>query len=182
MTAHHNFTIGLQRYMDKGGYETYIMFHGTTLRNALQIIQNGFVPSQSGMLGPGVYVTRSFQKASAYPKHPPPGEEQAILQLSVHVGKVIKINYQGHPLQKTWHQVGYDTAWVPPNCGVVPSGLEEDCVWDPQRIESSHIACGEKLLILHALLKLKISKGFFGIILQKNHFWFPKESFNLIFL
>ena len=30
--------------------------------------------------------------------------------------------------------VRYDTAWVPPHCGMVASGLEEDCVWNPQRI------------------------------------------------
>ena len=28
----------------------------------------------------------------------------------------------------------YDTAWVPAGCGVTPSGLEEDCIWDPARI------------------------------------------------
>lgn len=88
-----------------------------------------------GMLGPGVYVTRSFQKAAAYPKSLLPGEEQAILRLRVRVGKVKRIDYQHHPLQKTWHKQGYDTAWVPPSCGMVPSGLEENCVWDPRRIE-----------------------------------------------
>ncbi|KAK1876996.1 putative arabinosyltransferase A, partial [Dissostichus eleginoides] len=40
-----------------------------------------------------------------------------------------------HPKQKTWHDDGFDTAWVPPNCGMVKSGLEEDCVWDPSRIK-----------------------------------------------
>ena len=30
--------------------------------------------------------------------------------------------------------LGYDTAWVPPHCGMVPSGLEEDCVYDTKRI------------------------------------------------
>uniref|UniRef100_A0A8C1J7H8 Grass carp reovirus (GCRV)-induced gene 2g n=1 Tax=Cyprinus carpio TaxID=7962 RepID=A0A8C1J7H8_CYPCA len=32
------------------------------------------------------------------------------------------------------HLPEYDTAWCPPKCGMVSSGLEEDCVWDPKRI------------------------------------------------
>ncbi|KAI4899736.1 hypothetical protein NFI96_002198 [Prochilodus magdalenae] len=126
------FALGLLTSTDKNGYKTYVMFHGTTLRNALQILLYGFVPSRDGMLGPGVYVSRSFQKASAYPKCLRPGEEKVILQLSVLVGRVKKIDYQGHPLQKTWHQAGYDTAWVPPNCGMlwVSMGFTSD-VWVP---------------------------------------------------
>lgn len=112
-----------------------IMFHGTTLANAFKIKREGFVPSSGGMLGPGVYVSRSFKKALAYPKRLRPNEERVILKLRVQVGKVIKIHKQGHPLQYTWHKAGFDTAWVPPRCGMVPSGLEEDCVWDPRRIE-----------------------------------------------
>lgn len=129
------FAAGLVLSRDRNGQEGYIMYHGTTLQNALNILYYGFKPSTGGMLGPGVYVTRSFQKAAAYPKSLLPGEEQAILQLRVRVGKVKRIDYQHHPLQKTWHKQGYDTAWVPPSCGMVPSGLEENCVWDPRRIE-----------------------------------------------
>ncbi|KAK9979109.1 hypothetical protein ABG768_012554 [Culter alburnus] len=40
----------------------------------------------------------------------------------------------GRGVYKTWNQHGYDTAWVPVNCGMVNSGLEEDCVYDPSRI------------------------------------------------
>ncbi|KAK7884789.1 hypothetical protein WMY93_027912 [Mugilogobius chulae] len=39
------------------------------------------------------------------------------------------------PSAEDWHYHGYDTAWVPPNCGMVKSGSEEDCVWDPRRIQ-----------------------------------------------
>ena len=45
-----------------------------------------------------------------------------------------RIDSANHPMQKTWMILGYDTAWVPPHCGMVPSGLEEDCVWSPERI------------------------------------------------
>uniref|UniRef100_A0A4W4GT92 PARP catalytic domain-containing protein n=1 Tax=Electrophorus electricus TaxID=8005 RepID=A0A4W4GT92_ELEEL len=106
----------------------FFMYHGTTLTNALKITRGGFLPSSNGMLGPGVYLSWSLQKASAYAHHLPPREEQAILKVRVHVHKVKKIDRQGHHLQKRWHRKGYDTAWVPPNCGMVASGLEEHCV------------------------------------------------------
>uniref|UniRef100_A0A3B4B053 PARP catalytic domain-containing protein n=1 Tax=Periophthalmus magnuspinnatus TaxID=409849 RepID=A0A3B4B053_9GOBI len=111
----------------------YLMYHGTSSRNAQSILKSGFKQSAGGMLGPGVYLSRDLQKASRYPmKHPE--YDKVVLRVLVNVGKVIAINRQDHPQQKTWHQYGFDTAWVPPNCGMVKSGLEEDCVWDPRRI------------------------------------------------
>ncbi|KAJ8254648.1 hypothetical protein GJAV_G00195470 [Gymnothorax javanicus] len=112
---------------------TYTMYHGTSKEAARQIKASGFRQSRDGMLGRGVYVSRDVQKASKYPLDIP-ASERVVLKLKVSVGSVKKIDYQGHPLQKTWHKHGYDTAWVPPNCGMVPSGQEEDCVWDPNRI------------------------------------------------
>ncbi|XP_034750342.1 uncharacterized protein LOC117958180 [Etheostoma cragini] len=116
----------------------YVMYHGTTRHNAQLILANGFKQSEEGMLGPGVYLSRDLQKASAYPKHKPISEK-VVIKVMVNVGRVIAIHYQGHPYQKTWHNYGYDTAWVPPKCGMVPSGLEEDCVWDPNRIKIINI-------------------------------------------
>lgn len=102
------------------------MYHGTDPAAATAICQQGFRRSSDGMLGAGVYVTRDPKKASAY--------GSVILELIVSVGKVKKIDRQGHPLQKTWSAAGYDSAWVPPGCGMVASGLEENCVWDPARV------------------------------------------------
>ncbi|ROL55207.1 hypothetical protein DPX16_5492 [Anabarilius grahami] len=129
--ADNGYDIGIQRYP---GQRTYIMYHGTTMANAQKIQREGFRPSSDGMLGYGVYVSRSREKASRYPINAG-GQELAILKLSVRVGKVKRIDRQDHPLQKTWNQHGYDTAWVPANCGMVNSGLEEDCVYDPSRIK-----------------------------------------------
>lgn len=112
---------------------TYVMYHGTTSRCAQSILTKGFQPSSDGMLGPGVYLSRDLQKASRYPIDHPEGDK-VVIKVQVKVGRVIAIRYQNHPMQKTWHDHGYDTAWVPPNCGMVKSGLEEDCVWDPNRI------------------------------------------------
>ncbi|KAM3598599.1 uncharacterized protein V6R79_020158 [Siganus canaliculatus] len=116
------------------GHQKYVMYHGTSSRNAKSIRTKGFQQSSRGMLGPGVYLSRDLNKASRYPiGHPE--DDRVVLKVVVNVGRVKKIDYQGHPLQWTWHDHGYDTAWVPPNCGMVPSGLEEDCVWDPRRIQ-----------------------------------------------
>ncbi|XP_029945249.1 uncharacterized protein LOC115386924 [Salarias fasciatus] len=113
--------------------QTYVMYHGTTRSNADQILNNGFRQSSDGMLGRGVYLSRDLEKASRYPlRHPE--YDRVVITVVVNVGKVKRIDYQKHPLQKTWHDHGYDTAWVPPRCGMVPSGLEENCVWDPARI------------------------------------------------
>lgn len=112
----------------------YVMYHGTTSKNARAVLAKGFQQSEDGMLGRGVYLSRDLAKASRYPiDHPE--SDRVVIKVVVNVGKVIAINYQCHPKQKTWHDYGYDTAWVPPRCGMVKSGLEEDCVWDPKRIK-----------------------------------------------
>ncbi|CAB1327347.1 unnamed protein product [Coregonus sp. 'balchen'] len=87
------------------------------------------------MLGAGVYVTRDIRKASKYPLDVPDSEKR-VLKVRVDVGKVKIIDKQGHPMQKTWHTVhGFDTAWVPPNVGMVLCNQEDDCVYDPKRIK-----------------------------------------------
>ncbi|XP_069021315.1 uncharacterized protein [Embiotoca jacksoni] len=117
--------------------KTYIMYHGTTRLYSLNIKLNGFRQSAGGMLGRGVYLSRDLQKASRYPLNHPK-IDKVVLKVRVNVGKVIAINRQGHPRQKTWHDSKYgqvfDSAWVPPNCGMVESGLEENCIWDPKQI------------------------------------------------
>lgn len=112
----------------------YVMYHGTTSKNARAVLATGFRQSADGMLGRGVYLSRDLEKASRYPiDHPE--SDRVVIKVVVNVGKVIAIDHQHHPKQKTWHDYGYDTAWVPPRCGMVKSGLEEDCVWDPSRIK-----------------------------------------------
>lgn len=119
----------------------YTMYHGTSVNTARLIIANGFQQSRDGMLGPGVYVSRDQKKAERYPLNSPV-TDRVVLQLRVHAGRTKRIDKDNHPMQKSWKAAGYDTAWVPPNCGMkaVPSGLEEDCVFDPQRVEVSGIA------------------------------------------
>ncbi|XP_068098290.1 uncharacterized protein [Hyperolius riggenbachi] len=120
--------------------QSYTMYHGTTYEAAVNIIKDGFKQSTTGMLGRGIYLSRDKEKAQKYPLHSP--LDKVVLKVSVRVGKVKKIDFQGHALQYTWHDHGYDTAWVPPNCGMVDSGMEEDCVWDPKRIKVLEVVYG----------------------------------------
>ncbi|KAL0162745.1 hypothetical protein M9458_042141 [Cirrhinus mrigala] len=123
----------LESYREPADNRVYRMYHGTSREAAAKIKREGFRPSSDGMFGRGVYLSRDLKKASKYPLDLPENQ-RVVLRVKVNVGRVKKIDYQGHPLQKTWHDHGYDTAWCPPNCGMVSSGLEEDCIWDPSRI------------------------------------------------
>lgn len=119
----------------------YAMYHGTSVASARLIIANGFQPSSGGMLGKGVYVSRDMKKAAHYPLMSQI-TDRVVLQLRVRPGRVKRIDTDNHPMQLTWHAHGYDTAWVPPKSGMmsVPSGLEEDCVFDPKRVTLVGIA------------------------------------------
>ncbi|KAG5284097.1 hypothetical protein AALO_G00022940 [Alosa alosa] len=121
---------------------TYTMYHGTHLRIAKTIVTNGFQQSKDGMLGAGVYVSRNIDKAKCYPLNTDK-KEKVVFKLKVRVGRVKKIDCDNHPMQKTWHQNGYDCAWVPPNSSIsaIRTGREEDCVWDPKRITVVDVAC-----------------------------------------
>ncbi|XP_063058597.1 grass carp reovirus (GCRV)-induced gene 2o [Engraulis encrasicolus] len=121
---------------------TYTMFHGTHLSHAKTIISNGFQQSKDGLLGAGVYVSRNKDKAKCYPLKEDV-KNKVVFKLKVDVGKVKKIDSDNHPMQKSWHQNGYDCAWVPPHSNIssIKSGREEDCVWDPKRITIVDVAC-----------------------------------------
>ncbi|XP_050966608.1 grass carp reovirus (GCRV)-induced gene 2o [Labeo rohita] len=120
----------------------YTMYHGTHLSNAKTIINEGFEPSKTGMLGRGVYVSRNIKKAKCYPLNTDKNDK-VVFKLKVRVGKVKKIDCDNHELQKSWHENGYDCAWVPPHSNIssIKSGREEDCVWDPKRITVIDVAC-----------------------------------------
>ncbi|KAK7143509.1 hypothetical protein R3I93_014615 [Phoxinus phoxinus] len=74
----------------------YTMYHGTSMEAAKKIRKVGFRQSDDGMLGRGVYLSRDLQKACRYPlnlrEH-----QRVVLKVEVNVGKVKKIDRQGHP-------------------------------------------------------------------------------------
>lgn len=113
------------------------MYHGTSVASARIIITSGFKQSAGGTLGQGVYVSRDINKASAYPLFSI--TDKVVLKLRVRVGRVKRIDLNNRQFQQTWHSHGYDTAWLPPNSGF-GSGLEEDCVFDPKRVQVVGIA------------------------------------------
>ena len=125
----------------------WTMYHGTSQAAAIQIKRGGVhglqpQPSTSGMLGAGVYCSRELVSARAYATGNGHTGGGVVFELRVRPGKIKAIRSMGHPLRQTWHQAGYDTAWVPP--GVV-NGTGEDCVWDPQRVRIVGVAwsdCG----------------------------------------
>ncbi|RXN27023.1 GCRV induced gene 2i protein [Labeo rohita] len=92
----------LESYSGPEDGKVYRMYHGTSRENAEKIQVSGFKQSSDGMLGRGVYLSRDLEKASRYPLNLSVNEK-VIVRVSVNVGRVKKIDRQGHPLQKTWH-------------------------------------------------------------------------------
>ncbi|XP_030073567.1 uncharacterized protein LOC115479649 [Microcaecilia unicolor] len=123
------------------GKRFYDMYHGTSEQAAMSIFQTGFRPSADGMLGRGVYVTTDIRHARHYPMNLIPAH-RVILKVKVRVGKVKKIDGVNHPLRKTWHDHGYNTAWVPPNSPKWISPLTENCVWSPWRVRVMDVVEG----------------------------------------
>jgi len=52
---------------------------------------------------------------------------------------------QEHPEQKSWHE-DYSSAWVPPYCGMVKSGLQENYFKSPRQVRLLGVAKGHALL------------------------------------
>lgn len=159
VTKHHQHRHGLRASQRPTDSQVYTMYHGTSVASARSIITGGFRQSTQGMLGRGVYVSRDKKKAESYPRGCA-SAQRVILELSVSVGRVKRIDKDNHELQYTWHDKGYDTAWVPPNCGMksVPSGFEEDCVFDPKNVEVVGIAQAPNASVQEELNKLLATK------------------------
>lgn len=153
---HHGELKPLQKPHKQG---IYTMYHGTSVANARLIIANGFKQSEDGLLGKGVYVTRDIIKACLYPKKSK-YSDRVVLKLSVRLGRVKRICKDKDPMQTTWSH-RYHSAWVPPDCGMkaVPSGLQENCVFDPNRVKVVGIARAPTNTIERELL----------VLLEDNH-------------
>ena len=108
-------------------------YHGTSVEAAMSIRATGFDVSRSGsnagaMLGPGLYVTTTLQKALTYATmgHRPHGG--AVLKLRVDLGNCYTVG-QSDPNMKRWQQMGYDSAW---SADGVNGKMEEHCIKDPR--------------------------------------------------
>jgi hypothetical protein len=117
-------------------------YHGTSLQKAISIQQSGFRVDLAGtnagaMLGDGVYITSTLEKAMNYAKPNP--HAGVIFQLRVHLGKCKQV-VRGDPLMRTWYLHGYDSAWSPAG---VNGEREENCVRDPGRITITNVIFGD---------------------------------------
>ena len=91
----------------------------------------GFDPELAGtnagaMLGKGLYITTSLQKALNYAgrfEH-----EGAVFKLQVDLGRCYQVQKNDSNM-KTWMNQGYDSAWSPAN---VNGEREENCISDPR--------------------------------------------------
>jgi hypothetical protein len=113
------------------GMQTF--YHGTSLEAGLAIQKRGFRIDLSGsnagrMLGDGVYLTTTLEKALNYAKVKPHGG--CVLELKVDLGRCKELARRD-PMMQTWHQHSYDSA----HSGDGINGeREEHCVRDPSRV------------------------------------------------
>jgi hypothetical protein len=125
-----------------GGGEARILYHGTSLEAILAIQESGFRVDLSGtnagaMLGPGVYVTTTLQKALNYAKREGvPGKEPnpaagGVFELEVNLGRCYTVRSNTPGERTGWASQGYDSAWAA--AGII-GVMEENCVRDPARI------------------------------------------------
>ena len=116
----------------KGAPTTF--YHGTpALENVLAIQRGGFDVGRSGanagqMLGPGVYVTTSLEKAMNYAR-----EGGAVFRLEVDLGRCAQLVTKSGLC--SW-QTHYDSAWAPR--GLIGE-REENCVRDPRRVRVADV-------------------------------------------
>jgi len=131
-----------------------VFYHGTSLEAILAIQESGFRVDLAGtnagaMLGPGVYVTTTLEKALNYAKrddpslrtygiepHPAAG---GVLKLEVDLGRCYTVRSSSRSECTDWVSWGYDSAWAAE--GVI-GVLEENCVLDPRRIRITDVILG----------------------------------------
>ena len=82
-----------------------VFFHGTSWENASSIEHDGFVPSEAGCLGPGVYVGRcdkALRFARDAQRHG--GEEGGLVKIRVTIRNPKFVSSD----DDTWQEAGYD--------------------------------------------------------------------------
>ena len=108
--------------------EPFIAWHGTGYESSKSIEKNGFIPSLSGLLGKGVYVSTDRSKALCFAQSKNNG---VLIKVKVNPGKIIK-DPNSNSLNN-WHEKGYDTAYIPASSSTTQR--TEHCIWDQKRVE-----------------------------------------------
>ena len=109
----------------------YVMYHATDKDNVQSILDNGFRPSTSGMLGPGLYLSRDINKTRNY--------GNVCFKLLVYTGRTKRMD--SADTAGSWRGT-YDSAYLPPHNYVVSSGREETCVKSVDQVKVLGIAFG----------------------------------------
>ena len=112
-----------------------MLYHGTSLNAAIEIVRNGFIRSKKGMLGPGVYMTPSLQKARAYPKQN--SRKKLVLVVGLYISRPIlvlkpEMVIKGQMPPRLAETEA--TVLVQSGTGITPSGLPEMCVRSPEDV------------------------------------------------
>ena len=110
----------------------FVMYHATRADNVESILANGFRESTSGMLGPGLYVSRDIENTRSY-------DGGVCFKLLVYTGKtkmVTRADKRG-----SWTSE-YDSVYLPPNNDVVGSRREETCLKSAKQARILGIAYG----------------------------------------
>jgi hypothetical protein len=90
------------------------------------------------MLGRGIYVTTTLEKALNYAKLKP--YSGAVLQLHLDLGRCYSVSSRDDPYIRTWQDQGYDSAYAA--AGVI-GNREEHCIKDPSRIRVTNVVLGQ---------------------------------------
>ena len=56
-------------------------------------------------------------------------------QVATFTGRVKILDKENDPLQMTWQTKDFDSAYVPPKCGMPRSALEDTCLKEPWQVE-----------------------------------------------
>ncbi len=124
-------------------------YHGTSLEAGLAIQAGGFRVDLSGtnagtMLGDGVYITTTLEKALNYAKPKP--QSGCVLQLKVDLGRMYTLKGgtkkpPDDPLRKKWFKTphNYDSCFSP--AGYI-GAREEHCVRDAKRVNVVFVTLG----------------------------------------
>jgi len=112
-------------------------YHGSSVEACMSIQSGGFRVDLSdtnagSVLGDGVYLTTTLQKAMTYATtdHRPHGG--VVLVLKVDLGRCKELRSRDS-MMRTWHQHGYDSAHSGDDV-CMPGAMEELCVRDTSRV------------------------------------------------
>ena len=110
--------------------QTHKFFHGTTLRRATQIAINGFMPSENGCLGRGVYVARE-PKATKFARQ---RAQETRASFGGLVELLVTFNNPKYVLYNdfSWQDEGYDACRAEKTTA---STNMEWCIREPNQIQ-----------------------------------------------